>query len=110
MCISQSRQRPQKKPGLATSQTSQPLSGVSNINGQQFSEKLDEQHPRFVSRKAISKWHKIIYHKKCPMKIQWCFANRRGARNRKFAASLKWVKLILAPRNGISTIAIRGQL
>jgi len=49
MCISQSRQRPQKKPGLATSQTNQPLSGVSNINGQQFSGKLDEQNPRFAS-------------------------------------------------------------
>jgi hypothetical protein len=49
LCISQSRQRPQKKPGLATSQTSQPLSGVSNINGQQFSGKIDEQNPRFAS-------------------------------------------------------------
>jgi hypothetical protein len=49
MRITQSRQRPQKKPGLATSQTNQPLSGVSNINGQQLSGKLDEENPRFAS-------------------------------------------------------------
>ncbi len=60
--------------------------------------------------KSISNWHRIKFHNKCSVNIQSCFTSRSGARKWKSAASPKWLKSILAPRNGISTIAIRGQL